>query len=105
MWGFEWMWEVYVPEARRRWGYYVLPMLYGERLAGRIEPRFERSTRTLRVLGISIEAGDPAAHDPRFLPALAEAVGAYRTFVGADRVTWPRTRLERAARAAARDIG
>ena len=105
LWGFDWMWEVYVPKAKRRWGYYVLPMLYGDRLAGRIEPRFERSTRTVHVLGVSVEAGDAAKDDPRFLPALAEAVDAYRSFVGADRVTWPRTRLGRAARAAVRALG
>jgi uncharacterized protein len=105
LWRFEWMWEVYVPEARRRWGYYVLPILYGDRLAGRIEPRFERSTRTLRILGVSVEAGDSATEDPRYLPALAEAVEAYRTFVGADKVTWPRTRLGRAAGSALRRLG
>jgi uncharacterized protein YcaQ len=52
VWEFEYVWEVYVPEAKRRWGYYVMPILYRDRLVGRIEPRVDRVTRTLRILGI-----------------------------------------------------
>ena len=43
--------EMYVPKAKREYGYYVLPILHGDRLVGRVEPRFERKTRTLEVLG------------------------------------------------------
>ncbi|MFL5440021.1 MAG: DNA glycosylase AlkZ-like family protein, partial [Myxococcales bacterium] len=57
---FDYVWEVYVPAARRRWGYYVLPILFGDRLVGRIEPRIDRITRSLRVLGLWWEDGfDP----------------------------------------------
>ena len=42
--GFDYLWEVYVPAAKRKWGYYVLPILFGDRFVGRIEPRFERAT-------------------------------------------------------------
>ena len=48
LFGFDYLWEVYVPAARRRWGYYVLPLLFGDRFVGRIEPRFERSARAVR---------------------------------------------------------
>ena len=41
---FDYVWEVYVPEHKRRWGYYVLPILFGDRLVGRIEPRIDRAT-------------------------------------------------------------
>lgn len=105
LWGFDWMWEIYLPEAKRRWGYYVLPLLYGDRFAGRIEPRYERNTRTLRVIGISFEDRHAAMEDPRFLPALAEAVEAYRTFVGADRLTWPHSRPGRDVGSAVRRLG
>ncbi len=44
LWGFDYLWEVYVPEPKRRWGYYVLPMLYGDRFVGRIEPRLDRKS-------------------------------------------------------------
>jgi uncharacterized protein len=105
LWGFDWMWEIYVPEAKRRWGYYVLPILYGDRLVGRIEPRYERSTRTLRIIGISLEDRNGAVEDPRFLRALAEAVEGYRTFVGADKLTWPRSRPGRDVGSAIRRLG
>ncbi len=42
LWDFDYKWEVYVPAPKRRWGYYVLPMLYGDRFAGRIELRHDR---------------------------------------------------------------
>ena len=92
LWGFDYLWEVYVPEKKRRWGYYVLPMLYGDRFVGRIEPRLDRKAGTLAILGIWFEPNVAPLDDPRFVPALREAVEAYRSFVGASKVTWPRTR-------------
>jgi uncharacterized protein YcaQ len=93
LFGFDYVWEVYVPEAKRRWGYYVLPVLYGDRLVGRIEPRIDRRTGTLRVLGLWWEDGfdplDAAAH-PGFVPAMAAAVRAHLEFGGLERVAWPR---------------
>lgn len=102
LWGFDYLWEVYVPEAKRRWGYYVLPILHGDRFVGRIEPRLDRAAGTLRILGVWFEDGfEPM--EPGFVAALADALEAYRGFVGAVRVTWPRTRagreLARAVRA------
>ena len=49
LYGFDYIWEVYVPAAKRRWGYYVLPILFGDQLVGRIEPRIERASDTLRI--------------------------------------------------------
>lgn len=49
LFGFEYVWEVYKPAPQRRWGYYVLPVLIGDRLVGRIEPSFDSRTETLRV--------------------------------------------------------
>jgi uncharacterized protein YcaQ len=91
---FDYLWEVYVPEAKRRWGYYVLPILYGDRLVGRIEPRIERREKTLKVVGLWWEAGfDPIAAEG-FAAAFAEAIAAHRDFADVSKVSFPRaTRL------------
>ena len=87
---FDYVWEVYVPAATRRSGYYVLPILFGDRLVGRIEPRIERMTNELRIAGLWWEDGfDPLAADG-FVEAFAAAVAVHRTFGGVDRVAWPR---------------
>jgi uncharacterized protein YcaQ len=96
LFGFDYLWEVYVPAARRRWGYYVLPLLLGDRFVGRIEPRVDRGARAVRILGLWWEEGfDPLAADG-FVPALADALAAYRAFHGATRATFPRDRASRA---------
>ena len=65
--------EMYVPKAKREYGYYVLPILAGDRLVGRIEPRFDRKTRTLEVVGAW---GDTSRAD--------EALASLATFLGAE---------------------
>jgi uncharacterized protein YcaQ len=92
LFGFDYVWEVYVPQAKRRWGYYVLPILFGDRLVGRIEPRLERKTGSLNILGVWFEEGFRPMEEPHFVPALAEALRAYRSFVGGRSLSWPRTR-------------
>ena len=67
--------EMYVPKAKREYGYYVLPILVGDRIVGRIEPRFDRTTKTLEVLG---SWGDASRADEA-LASLAEWLGAERT--------------------------
>jgi uncharacterized protein YcaQ len=91
LWGFDYLWEVYVPEPKRRWGYYVLPILFGDRLVGRIEPRLDRKAQMLNVLGIWFEQSFAPMEAPGFIAALADAMEDYRSFVGASKLTWPRT--------------
>jgi uncharacterized protein YcaQ len=95
LFGFEYLWEVYTPAAKRRHGYYVLPIVFGDRFVGRIEPRYERKARRLQVVGIWFEDGFRPMEEPHFVPALTEALRAYRSFIGADAVTWPKTRVGR----------
>ena len=57
VWGFRYSWEIYTPASRRKYGYYVLPVLYGDRFAGRIEPKADRRTGTLTVGGFWPEPG------------------------------------------------
>ena len=88
LFGFDYVWEVYVPESKRRWGYYVLPILFGDRLVGRFEPRIDRATDTVRILGVWWEAGfDPRTADG-FVDAMRAALAAYLRFGKATRVAW-----------------
>ncbi len=91
LFAFDYTWEVYTPASKRRHGYYVLPILFGERLVGRIEPRLERRAQTLRILGVWFEPGFDPLSEPGFVPALRGALDAYGRFVAARRTTWPRT--------------
>jgi hypothetical protein len=96
LFGFDYLWEVYVPETKRRWGYYVLPVLFGDRLVGRIEPRIDRRADTLRILGAWWEDGfDPLATEG-FVESFVGAIEAHRAFGGVDQVAWPRTARLRA---------
>jgi hypothetical protein len=104
LFGFDYVWEVYTPARRRRWGYYVLPLLFGDRLVGRIEPRFDRAGDRLVVLDLWWEAGfDPLA-EPGFVPALAGALEAHAAFGNVHGVVLPRTRRHRALAAALRSL-
>jgi uncharacterized protein len=96
LFGFDYLWEVYVPPAKRRWGYYVLPILFGDRLVGRIEPRIERSTNELRIVGVWWEDGFDPLTEPGFVDAFAAAVVAHRDFGGVRRISWPRAVKHRA---------
>ena len=49
VWGYRYSWEIYTPAAKRRYGYYVLPVLWGDRLVGRIEPKADRKAGVLTV--------------------------------------------------------
>jgi uncharacterized protein YcaQ len=92
LFGFDYLWEVYVPPAKRRWGYYVLPVLYGDRFLGRIEPRIDRKAGVLRVAGLWWEDGfDPTA-EAGLAEALAVALDAHRAFGGVATIELPRSR-------------
>ncbi len=62
--------EMYVPRAKREYGYYVLPILHGDRLVGRIEPVFDRKERVLRVVGLWAQPNAAADDGPRIAAAL-----------------------------------
>ena len=57
LWDYQYSWEIYTPESKRKYGYYVLPVLYGDRFVGRIEPRADRKTNTLTVRNLWLEPG------------------------------------------------
>jgi hypothetical protein len=78
LWGFRYRLEIYVPEAKREYGYYVLPILRGDRIVGRIEPVFDRRARVLRVNRVWWEPGARPVSLARPLRSLAAFVGAER---------------------------
>ena len=57
IWDYQYTWEIYTPAEKRKFGYYVLPMVYGEKMAGRIEAAADRKAKTLVVKNVWYEAG------------------------------------------------
>src|SRR6185503_4065009 len=64
--------EIYVPRAQRRWGYFVMPILHGDRLIGRIDPAFDREAGILRVNAVHPEENAPESAGPAVAAALRE---------------------------------
>jgi uncharacterized protein len=79
---FDYTWDVYKPEAQRRFGYYTLPILWGDALVGRFDPRLDRATGTLLINGLWLE-DDALARDDAFVEALARGMTRFRRFLGA----------------------
>ena len=80
LFGFDYRLEMYVPAAKRRYGYYVLPILRGTELVGRVDASFDREARALRVNGAWAERGAPADAGPDIAAALHGLAG----WLGAD---------------------
>jgi uncharacterized protein YcaQ len=57
LWGFDYTWEAYTPPARRRRGYYALPVLAGTELVGHVDPKAHREQFKLKVVSRSIRRG------------------------------------------------
>ncbi len=91
---FDYLWEVYTPAHKRAFGYYALPILWGDRLVGRTDLRLDRATNSLVVNGLWLEAS-AMADDPAFEAALAAGMERFRAFVGADRTEAPGIELLR----------
>jgi uncharacterized protein YcaQ len=88
LFGFDYVWELFHPPAKRRWGWYVLPILYRDRFVGRIEPRIERADARVEVLGLWWEDGFEPRRADGFVTAMLEALRAYLGFAGASRLEW-----------------
>ena len=86
LWDFFYRLEMYVPKAKREFGYYVLPILRGERIIGRIEPVFDRKTQVLTVKGAFAEPGAPAGAGP----GIARATKNLGKWLGAKEVVYGR---------------
>jgi hypothetical protein len=71
LFGFDYVWELFLPPAKRRWGWYVLPIVFRDRFVGRIEPRIDRDRARVEVLG--------AWWDDGFTPRRAEGCATHST--------------------------
>jgi uncharacterized protein len=79
---FYYSWEVYLPAAKRHYGYYVLPVLYGDRLVARIDPEFDRAGKVFTIKNWWWEDG-VNVKDESMLSALEECLSAFGHYLEA----------------------
>ncbi|HYL04787.1 MAG TPA: crosslink repair DNA glycosylase YcaQ family protein, partial [Thermoanaerobaculia bacterium] len=89
LFGFDFRFEAFVPAAKRRHGYYVMPLLEGDRLVGRIDPKLHRGEDRLEVRSVRWEPGVRPTR--RRMAALDAALGRLAALVGASRWELPAT--------------
>lgn len=77
--GLDYLIEIFVPKAKRKWGYYVLPFLVGERFVARVDLKADRKTGTLQVLASHLE---PHAKAGEVAPSLAIELGLWAQWLG-----------------------
>lgn len=84
IWDFSYSWEIYTPPAKRKYGYYVLPMLFGQALIGRIEAAADRKNAALIVKNIWFEPG--VRQSKRLQSALDKRIERFARFNACDRI-------------------
>ncbi len=80
LWDYQYSWEIYTPAQKRKYGYYVLPMLWGDRFIGRIEAAADRKTGTLIVKNLWYEDG--VRKTKKLASAIDGAIGRLARFNG-----------------------
>jgi hypothetical protein len=85
---FDYVWDLFHPPEKRRFGYYVLPILFRDRFVGRIELRIDRDAGLVRVLGLWWEDGFEPRRVDGFVDAMREALRAYLGFAQATKIAW-----------------
>lgn len=86
LFGFEYVREQFLPKAKRRYGTYVLPILWGDRFIGRIDPRLDKATGELVIQAVHAEPGAPKARE--VASRIRQEIGRLADFLGASRVTY-----------------
>jgi len=82
---FDYVWEVYKPVEKRRFGYYTLPVLWGDRLVARFDSKLDRPSNTFVILGLWLE-DEALGRDDAFAAALAAGMKRFTAFLGADKL-------------------
>jgi uncharacterized protein YcaQ len=82
LFGFDYVWEVYKPEPLRKFGYYTLPVLWGDRLVARFDSKLDRTTSTFVILGLWLE-DESLGKNEVFADALARGLARFIVFLGA----------------------
>ena len=81
----DYVWEIYKKAEDVRFGRYTMPMLFGDTLVGRLDPKMDRKSNTLVINGLWLE-DEASPHDGRFVDALRRGTIRLARFLGADRV-------------------
>jgi len=85
LFGFDYIWEVYKPEHQRKFGYYTLPILWGDQLVARFDSKLDRATDTFVILGLWLE-DKVLGKDEAFAEAFARGFARFFTFLGASKM-------------------
>jgi uncharacterized protein YcaQ len=83
--GFDYVWEVYKPAHQRKFGYYTLPILWGDRLVARFDSKLDRTTNTFIILGLWLE-DQALGDDEAFAEALARGFARFVRFLSASKL-------------------
>jgi uncharacterized protein len=84
LFGFDYLWEVYKPEPQRKWGYYVLPVLVGDRFVARFDPWCRDGV--LEIKRWHWEPGEPST--PETLEAVRQGLRRFLDYCGAGELRW-----------------
>ena len=90
---FSYTWEVYKPKAKRDYGYYVLPVLYGDRFVGRLDPGYDKKTRVLTINNWWWE--ENVEQDQALVDALKICLIDFIVYLGAEELKFSKTLLKK----------
>ncbi len=85
-WNFDYKIEIYVPQAKRKYGYYVLPILHDDQLIGRLDPKMDRAQGVLQINAVYLEPHAP--RDVKTARAVRDAIQELGDFLGATKIQY-----------------